>query len=169
MTMNTNDLTNISNIVAAAVAKAPSPGTNIEQIFDMVTTQYRRLTDTFQKEETVSDTVSAAPVIQEKKAPVVSVKKSVTEDYIICLLDGLRFKSLKNHLNKKYGMTPDEYRAYFNLPENYPMVAHSYSVRRSELAKKFGLGRSPSKRHGKVTANAAPAKRGRKAQQAIAA
>ncbi len=164
--MNTNDLTNISNIVAAAVAKAPSPGTNIEQIFDMVTTQYRRLTDTFQQQET-TDLASATPAAPvEKKAPAVPVKKSITEDYIICLLDGLRFKSLKNHLNKKYGMTPDEYRAYFNLPENYPMVAHSYSVRRSELAKKFGLGRSPEKRHAKPVA----AKRGRKANtQQVAA
>lgn len=73
--------------------------------------------------------------------PAVPVKKSVTDDYIVCLEDGKRFKSLKRHLQQAFGMTPDEYRAKWNLPRTYPMVAPGYAVRRSELARAIGLGR----------------------------
>lgn len=79
----------------------------------------------------------------EKLTPAVPVKKSVTPDYIICLDDGKKFKSLKRHLKTTFGMTPDEYRAKWNLPADYPMVAPSYTATRSELAKKIGLGRKP--------------------------
>lgn len=72
--------------------------------------------------------------------PAVSVKKSVTPDYIICLEDGKQFKSLKRHLSTKYGMSPEDYRAKWGLPSDYPMVAPNYAAARSELAKNMGLG-----------------------------
>jgi len=72
--------------------------------------------------------------------PAVPVKKSVTPDYIICLEDGKKFKSLRRHLRTKYNMTPEEYKAKWNLPADYPMVAPSYAQARSELAKKMRLG-----------------------------
>jgi len=73
--------------------------------------------------------------------PAVPVKRSVTDAYIICLEDGLRFKSLKRHLRTAYGMTPEAYRAKWNLPHDYPMVAPNYAEHRSQLAKKIGLGK----------------------------
>ncbi len=81
--------------------------------------------------------VEAAPV------PAVSVKKSVTPDYLISLEDGRQYKSLKRHLTTR-GMTPAEYRAKWNLPKDYPMVAANYSAQRSSLAKTLGLGRKPA-------------------------
>jgi len=74
--------------------------------------------------------------------PAVSVKKSVTPDFIICLEDGKKFKSLKRHLRTRYGMTPDEYRNKWGLPHDYPMVAPNYAKERSTLAKRMGLGTS---------------------------
>jgi predicted transcriptional regulator len=76
-------------------------------------------------------------------APAVPVKKSVTPDYIVCLEDGKKFKSLKRHLGVHYNLTPDEYRAKWGLPASYPMVAPNYAAARSSLAKKMGLGRKP--------------------------
>lgn len=72
--------------------------------------------------------------------PAIAVKKSVTPDYIICLEDGKKFKSLKRHLRTHYKMSPDEYRAKWQLPHDYPMVAPNYAAARSQLAKKMGLG-----------------------------
>lgn len=78
-----------------------------------------------------------AVVVQE---PAVSIKKSITPDFIICLEDGKEFRSLKRHLRSKYNLSPEEYRAKWNLPSDYPMVAPSYAEERSKLAKKMGLG-----------------------------
>ena len=75
--------------------------------------------------------------------PAVPVKKSITDNFIICLEDGKKLKMLKRHLMTAYGMTPDEYRAKWSLPGSYPMVAPNYSLKRQELAKKIGLGRKP--------------------------
>lgn len=72
--------------------------------------------------------------------PAVAIKKSVTADYIICLEDGKKFKSLKRHLRTRYSMTPDEYRTKWALPHDYPMVAPNYAKERSNLAKRMGLG-----------------------------
>jgi len=72
--------------------------------------------------------------------PAVPVKKSITPDFIICLEDGKKFKSLKRHLRTRYSMTPDEYRAKWGLPHDYPMVAPNYAKERSNLAKRMGLG-----------------------------
>lgn len=74
--------------------------------------------------------------------PAVSIKKSVTADYIICLEDGKKFKSLKRHLRTRYAMTPDEYRSKWGLAHDYPMVAPNYAKERSNLAKRMGLGQT---------------------------
>ena len=73
--------------------------------------------------------------------PAITIKKSVTPDYIICLEDGQKFKSLKRHLKAHYDMSPEEYREKWGLPHDYPMVAPSYAAVRSDLAKNMGLGR----------------------------
>ncbi|MEL6125257.1 MAG: MucR family transcriptional regulator [Pseudomonadota bacterium] len=82
------------------------------------------------------------PVVEEL-VPAVPIKKSVTDDYIICLEDGRKLKMLKRHLKTAYDMTPDDYRAKWGLKSDYPMVAPSYAAKRQQLAKKIGLGRKP--------------------------
>jgi predicted transcriptional regulator len=91
--------------------------------------------------------------------PAVSIKKSITPDYLICLEDGRKFKSLKRHLRTKYDMSPEQYRAKWNLPKDYPMVAPNYAQARSALAKQMGLGQGGRK----AAAPAAKATRARKA------
>ncbi|WP_421988869.1 MucR family transcriptional regulator [Roseococcus sp.] len=86
-------------------------------------------------------TPTPPPVAVEPLVPAVSVRKSITPEYLICLEDGKKLKMLKRHLHAAYGMTPDVYRAKWGLPAEYPMVAPNYASRRSELAKGFGLGR----------------------------
>jgi predicted transcriptional regulator len=76
--------------------------------------------------------------------PAVPVKKSLTAEYIVCLEDGKKFKSLKRHLRTQYNMTPEQYRDKWGLPVDYPMVAPNYAVTRSQLAKKMGLGQARS-------------------------
>jgi predicted transcriptional regulator len=78
--------------------------------------------------------------------PAVPIKKSITPDYIVCLDDGKKFKSLKRHLRTQYDMTPEEYRERWSLPADYPMVAPNYAQARSQLAKKMGLGQQRRKR-----------------------
>src|SRR3954470_1330670 len=95
-----------------------------------------------------------AQAVEEPKAPAVSVKKSVQPDYLVCLEDGKRFKSLKRHLRTVYDLTPDQYRAKWGLPHDYPMVAPNYAAARSELAKQLGLGQ---KRHSEPVVEAQPA------------
>lgn len=84
---------------------------------------------------------AAATAQQKAQKPAVPVKKSVHDDYIICLEDGKKFKSLKRHLNSYYGLSPEEYREKWGLPYDYPMVAPSYAKKRSQLARDLGLGR----------------------------
>ena len=76
----------------------------------------------------------------EAPKPAVAVKRSITPEFIICLEDGKKFKSLKRHLRTQYNMSPEEYREKWGLPSDYPMVAPNYAAARSELAKKMGLG-----------------------------
>src|SRR5215218_2498335 len=116
---------------------------------------------------------SGQPTPQQQDAkptPAISIRKSVTPDYLISLEDGKQYKSLKRHLTK-LGLTPEAYREKWGLPRDYPMVAATYAAKRSELAKSLGLGQMRSKAaHAKVAANdavetapaKAPAKRGRK-------
>ncbi len=77
---------------------------------------------------------------REELRPAIPIKRSVTPDYIICLEDGQKFKSLKRHLRTHYNLTPEEYREKWGLPHDYPMVAPNYAAARSALAKKMGLG-----------------------------
>ena len=100
---------------------------------------------------------AAAPLV-----PAVPIRNSVTPDAIICLEDGKAFKSLKRHLSK-FGLTPDQYRAKWGLPSDYPMVAPNYAEARSALAKAIGLGRKPA-----VVAPAAPAPKAKRAARAKA-
>lgn len=81
---------------------------------------------------------AAAP---EQPVPAVPIRSSITPDYIVCLEDGRRLKMLKRHLQTAFGMTPEQYRERWSLPSDYPMVAPKYAERRSELAKRIGLGR----------------------------
>ena len=86
--------------------------------------------------------VSAGPVEPEPepKEPAVPIRKSINPDFLICLEDGRKFKSLKRHLRTKYNMSPEEYRGKWGLPKDYPMVAPNYAKARSDLAKQMGLG-----------------------------
>lgn len=113
----------------------------------------------------ISDTYGAinklrrapAPKAEEKPTPAVPIKKSVTPDFIICLEDGKKFKSLKRHIGTHYNLSPDAYRAKWGLPSDYPMVAPNYAAARSTLAKAIGLGRKAVAPEPAVSA--APAKR----------
>ncbi|MBD3847342.1 MULTISPECIES: MucR family transcriptional regulator [Bosea] len=93
---------------------------------------------------------AAAPAVEEKPTPAVPIKKSITADHIVCLEDGKKFKSLKRHLRTAYDMTPEQYRARWGLPADYPMVAPAYAEARSSLAKKMGLGQQRRKPRGKA-------------------
>jgi len=84
--------------------------------------------------------------IAEPLKPAISVKKSITADYIVCLEDGKKFKSLKRHLRTQYNMTPEQYRDKWSLPPDYPMVAPNYAMARSALAKQMGLGQQRRRR-----------------------
>ena len=89
----------------------------------------------------------AEPIpVEDRKAPAVPVKKSVTPDYIICLEDGKKLKMLKRHLRTAYNMSPEEYREKWGLPADYPMTAPAYTALRSQFAKNIGLGTKPRKR-----------------------
>ena len=84
-----------------------------------------------------------APEVPEPAAPAVSIRKSITPDFLICLEDGKKFKSLKRHLRVTYAMSPNDYRAKWKLPADYPMVAPNYSATRSAMARANGLGLKP--------------------------
>lgn len=83
---------------------------------------------------------TGAQPAKEELRPAVPIKKSVTSEYIICLEDGKKFKSLKRHLRTHYDLSPEEYREKWGLPHDYPMVAPNYAAARSDLAKRMGLG-----------------------------
>lgn len=88
----------------------------------------------------------APPVVVEPQKPATSVKKSITPEFLVCLEDGKKFKSLKRHLRSQYNMSPEQYREKWGLPADYPMVAPNYAEARSQLAKKMGLGQQRRKR-----------------------
>lgn len=115
-----------ATIVAAYVSKNPISPADLPGLIDTVRKSVEKM-------QTSEADQPSAPV------PAVSVKKSIHPDYLICLEDGQKFKSLKRHL-ASLGMTPDDYRSKWGLPPEYPMVAPNYAARRSELAKQFGLG-----------------------------
>lgn len=121
-------LTLVVRVVSAYVSKNSVPAADLPALIGQVSHSLRRIS------------ASKAAANLEPEAPAVLIKRSVTPDFIISLEDGRKYKSLKRHLNR-YGMTPDDYRAKWNLPADYPMVAPNYSASRSALARKFGLGR----------------------------
>ena len=130
-----------ADIVSAYVSNNSVPAADLPSLLHSV---YAALTQTQgQKEEPKAEVV-----------PAVSVRKSVTPDAIICLEDGKSFKSLKRHLRTTYDMTPEQYRAKWNLPADYPMVAPNYAKARSELARTMGLGQQ--RRKSKAPVDAAP-------------
>ena len=113
------------------------------------------------------DTAEPEVIPKVEQVPAVPIKKSITDDYMISLEDGKKFKSLKRHLSTAYGMTPDQYRAKWGLPKDYPMVAPGYAATRSKLAKSIGLGRKTEPTSAKIAAKkvaAEPKKRGPKAK-----
>lgn len=127
-----NDLIDLSaDIVSAYVSHNALSVTDLPKLIADVHTALRALQGTAVSEQ-----------VAELK-PAVPVKKSVAADYIVCLEDGKKFKSLKRHLRTHYNLTPEEYRAKWGLPADYPMVAPNYSATRSKLAKDNGLGRKP--------------------------
>ena len=109
------------------------------------------------------------PEPQQEKTPVVSVRASIKPEYLVCMECGRKQKTLKRHLQNAHGMTPDQYRADYGLPRDYPMVAPDYSKRRSEMAQAIGLGRRAARDDGDASDNkgakgkAAGRPRGRKA------
>ena len=98
--------------------------------------------------------------------PAVPIKKSVTPDYVICLEDGLKFKSLTRHLRTAYDLTPAQYREKWDLPSGYPMVAPNYSAQRSRLAKELGLGQIRQKAEAEPPAPSPASSKGRKKKAA---
>ena len=108
--------------------------------------------------DALSGLASIEPSVPVELTPAVSIRRSVTDDYIICLEDGKKLKMLKRHLMTAYGMTPEAYRAKWGLKPDYPMVAPNYSARRQALAKQLGLGRKPKL----AVVEAAPKSRGRR-------
>ncbi len=112
----------------------------------------------------------AAEPMPEPLQPAVSIRSSVKPDYIVCLEDGKKLKMLKRHLMTHYQMTPDDYRAKWGLPADYPMTAPNYAAQRKELAHKIGLGRKPGQGKKAVAAKAvAPKGRVKKAAELAAA
>ncbi|RWA58087.1 MucR family transcriptional regulator [Mesorhizobium sp.] len=141
---NTDALIELTaDIVSAYVSNNPVPVGELPALIDHV-------------HAALKGTIGGSVSKPEELKPAVPVRKSVTPDYIICLEDGKKFKSLKRHLSTHYGVTPDEYRAKWGLPADYPMVAPNYAAARSALAKTMGLGRKPDQGE-----QAAPVKRGR--------
>lgn len=116
-------------IVAAFLSRNPASASDIPDLIRSVHASLKSIS-------TETEGVSPNP----KKIAAVSVKDSITPEYLICLEDGMRFRTLKRHLRQKYNMTPEDYRKKWGLPANYPMVAPSYSTKRSNLAKIAGLG-----------------------------
>ena len=93
--------------------------------------------------------LGAVPVAEARREPAVSVRASIKNGHIVCLECGNKMKMLKRHLSTDHGLSPDEYRARFSLPNDYPLVAPDYAEKRRELAKKIGLGRKPGQKRGR--------------------
>jgi predicted transcriptional regulator len=121
-----------SEIVSSHVANNPVPNSDlpgvIQSVFDKLT-----------------ELANETPEVKLELIPAVPIKKSITDDFIVCLEDGKKLKMLKRHLKTAYDMTPEDYRAKWGLAADYPMVAPAYARKRQELAKEIGLGRKPRK------------------------
>ncbi|MDE0779781.1 MAG: MucR family transcriptional regulator [Alphaproteobacteria bacterium] len=126
--VSSSDLLKLTaDIVAAHVLNNKLPAADLSQLIAQV-------------HASLSDTGNLASS-QSRPSPAVPIKKSVTADFIICLEDGKKLKMLKRHLKTSYDLTPEQYRERWGLPSGYPMVAPNYAKKRSQLAKKIGLGK----------------------------
>src|SRR3972149_9755260 len=117
-----------ADIVSAYVSNNSVPATEIPALINQVHSALARVS------------TSRGEYSPEAAKPAIAIKKSITADYIICLEDGKKFKSLKRHLRTQYNMTPEQYREKWGLSADYPMVAPNYAAARSQLAKQMGLG-----------------------------
>ena len=142
--MNTENPTNVleadeimrmtTDIVSSFVANNPVPSDSLSELIVSV-------------HKTVSSLASPEPAqTSERPKPAVPVSRSITDDHIVWLEDGKKLKMLKRYLRSHYGMTPDEYRKRWGLPADYPMVAPSYTKKRSDFAKQIGLGKVGGRR-----------------------
>ena len=134
MTDNLNYIELAAEIVSAYVSNNSVPASDLPSLLSEVHSALVRVS---------TGAVVAAP---EAAKPAVPPKKSITNDYIVCLEDGRKFKSLKRHLRTQYNMSPEEYREKWGLPPDYPMVAPAYAKARSALAKQMGLGQQRRRR-----------------------
>jgi predicted transcriptional regulator len=123
-----------AKIVSAYVGNNPVPSAEIANLITQVHAALKRISGG-------QPLTTAEPL-----KPAVSVKRSISSDYIVCLEDGKKFKSLKRHLRTQYNMTPEQYREKWALPPDYPMVAPNYAAARSQLAKQMGLGQQRRRR-----------------------
>ena len=130
----TNNIELAGDIVSAYVSNNSVPAADLPGLINEV---YNALVR-------VGSSAAAAPA--EAPKPAIPVKRSVTDDHIICLEDGKKFKSLKRHLRTQYGLSPEDYREKWGLPADYPMVAPNYAKARSNLAKQMGLGQQRRRR-----------------------
>lgn len=129
-------ITLASDIVAAHVSNNSLPA---DEVPSLITNVYNAL----------AGLGKATEAVEERPEPAVSVRTSVKRDHIICLDCGKKMKMLKRHLMTEHGMTPDDYRARWDLSSDYPMVAPAYAETRRDLAKKIGLGRKPGQKRGR--------------------
>ncbi len=129
-------ITLTSDIVAAHVS---NNDVAIEDVSALITNVYGALVALGEETEKV----------EERPEPAVSIRASIKPDYIVCLEDGKKLKMLKRYLRTNFDMTPEDYRARWNLPADYPMVAPNYAEKRRDLAKKIGLGRKPGTGRGR--------------------
>ena len=129
-------ITLTSDIVAAHVS---NNSVSVDDIPALITNVYGALAGLGQ----------VVPAPEVRPEPAVSIRSSIKPDYVVCLEDGKKLKMLKRHLMTHYNLTPDQYRARWGLPADYPMVAPNYAEKRRELAKKIGLGRKPGVKRGR--------------------
>jgi MucR family transcriptional regulator, transcriptional regulator of exopolysaccharide biosynthesis len=134
MSESTNHVELAAEIVSAYVSNNSVPSSELPALLSDVHAAIVRVA------------TGAQPVVVEAAKPAVPPKKSITSDYIICLEDGRKFKSLKRHLRTQYNLSPEEYREKWGLPSDYPMVAPAYAKARSALAKQMGLGQQRRRR-----------------------
>ena len=134
MSETNNHIELAAEIVSAYVSNNSVPASELATLLGDIHTAIVRVS------------TGAAVVVPEVAKPAVSPKKSITNDYIICLEDGRKFKSLKRHLRTQYNMSPEQYREKWTLPADYPMVAPAYAKARSALAKQMGLGQQRRRR-----------------------
>jgi predicted transcriptional regulator len=123
-----------AQIVSAYVGNNSMPSAEIASLIGQVHAALKRVSG------------GQSVTLAEPVKPAVPVKRSLSADYIVCLEDGKKFKSLKRHLRTRYNMTPEQYREKWSLPADYPMVAPNYAVARSQLAKQMGLGQQRRRR-----------------------